>query len=68
MAFAPQVHEFGHHIHLVALPDCVYEASTKAYNSAANSGAYTPGIYMIGDVYEYMAGAVSAWFQVWVLV
>jgi hypothetical protein len=42
----------------------VYEASKKAYNNANTSDSYTPGIYMMGNVYEYMAGAVSGWFQV----
>ncbi|KAF6251030.1 hypothetical protein COO60DRAFT_692198 [Scenedesmus sp. NREL 46B-D3] len=57
------VHEFGHHIHNLALPSCVAAAADAAYANAAASGAYTPGAYMISSVYEYMANAVAAWFQ-----
>jgi hypothetical protein len=60
-----QVHEFGHHIHIVALPDCVYNATVATYNhSVKTSRAYTSGIYMARDVFEYMANAIQAWFEV----
>jgi hypothetical protein len=59
-----QVHEFGHHIHNLALSDCVANAANVAHAHAASSGAYTPGRYMVSSVHEYMANAVAAWFQV----
>jgi hypothetical protein len=63
-ATAPQVHEFGHHIHLVALTNCEAEAATLAYMHANASGSYSPESYMIVNEYEYIAMATEAWFQV----
>uniref|UniRef100_A0A383VUG7 ShKT domain-containing protein n=1 Tax=Tetradesmus obliquus TaxID=3088 RepID=A0A383VUG7_TETOB len=57
------VHEFGHHIHNVGLSGCETDAAAAAYTHAAASGTYTPNIYMISTNAEYMANAVTAWFQ-----
>jgi hypothetical protein len=59
-----QVHEFGHHIHNLALSDCVSAAADTAYANAVSAGSYTAGRYMVSSVQEYMANAVAAWFQV----
>jgi hypothetical protein len=59
-----QVHEFGHHIHNLVLPDCVAKAADVAHAHAVASGSYTPGRYMVSSVFEYMANAAAAWFQV----
>lgn len=59
-----QVHEFGHHIHAVALSDCTQAAVDRAYASAAAAGSYSFGIYMMNDVHEYFACALEGWFQV----
>jgi hypothetical protein len=60
-----QVHEFAHHVHIVGLPECVYNATVAAYNhGVTRSAAYTSGIYMASNHFEYIAMATQAWFQV----
>jgi hypothetical protein len=63
-ATALQVHEFAHHIHLVALTYCESNANTVAYKNANASRSYSPESYMISDEFEYLAEATHARFQV----
>ncbi|WIA21189.1 hypothetical protein OEZ85_000438 [Tetradesmus obliquus] len=57
------VHEFGHHIHNLVLPDCVARAADVAHAHAVASGSYSPGRYMVSSVFEHMANGAAAWFQ-----
>lgn len=57
------VHELGHAVMNIAVPDDTLGRIYSAYCAAKAAGTYPDGCYMMVNEQEYWAAAVEAWFE-----
>jgi len=57
------VHELGHAVMNLGMPDATRARLQAAYQAAVRDGLYPPACYMVVNDHEYFATGTEAWFE-----